>query len=336
MTADPQPGEASREPGATQHQPATRQGGAQQPAAEVAQLVIEVEGQPSRVLVLNEQLVTIGRTPSNALPLQHEAVSRQHAELRLTPEGLILTDLGSSNGTYVGTTRLAAHQPVRLLPGHVIRIGPFALRYEVVLVGGEPARELAEERSSSVAMEQVPSTALPMVYAPPPPPRPTMPLPVPNGGASTYLDFLPVIFHDGDFMGRFLLIFQSIWEPLEQRQDHVAMYFDPRTCPAPFLQWLATWLGVTVGPRWPEGRLRKLLTEAVELYRWRGTRYGLTRMIEVCTGVTPIVAEAASNAAVLHIRVAIPPDADVDRDFIERLIIANKPAHCAYLLDVAA
>jgi hypothetical protein len=46
--------------------------------------------------------------------------------------------------------------------------------------------------------------------------------------------------------------------------------------------------------------------------------------------------ETASNPFVLHIRVAIPPDADVDREFIERLVIANKPAHTAYLLEVAA
>ena len=96
-------------------------------------------------------------------------------------------------------------------------------------------------------------------------------------------------------------------------------------------------LGMTgVGPRWSEGRLRTLLTEAVELYRWRGTRYGLTRMIEVCTGITPVVAETASNPNVLHIRVVIPPESEIDRETLERLVIANKPAHTAYILDVAA
>jgi phage tail-like protein len=130
------------------------------------------------------------------------------------------------------------------------------------------------------------------------------------------------------------MIFQSIWEPIEYRQDHLAMYFDPRTCPTPFLHWLADWLGVLVGPVSDEGRLRALLGEAVELFRWRGTRYGLTRMIEICTGLTPFVAEVASDPAVLHIRVSVPPESNVDRDTIERLIKANKPAHTAYLLEV--
>jgi phage tail-like protein len=113
------------------------------------------------------------------------------------------------------------------------------------------------------------------------------------------------------------------------------MYFDPRTCPAPFLQWLADWLGVNVvGQALEEGRLRSLVGEAVELYRWRGTRYGLTRLIEICTGVTPVIAEAPENPAILHIRVSLPPASNVDRDMIERLVRDHKPAHTAYLLEV--
>ena len=57
-------------------------------------------------------------------------------------------------------------------------------------------------------------------------------------------------------------------------------------------------------------------------------------MIEICTGITPLVAERSTNPAVLHIRVAVPPECKVDRDAIERLVIANKPAHTAYLLEV--
>jgi hypothetical protein len=77
-----------------------------------------------------------------------------------------------------------------------------------------------------------------------------------------------------------------------------------------------------------------LLSEAVELYRWRGTQYGLTRMIEVCTGATPLIAETPANPFVLHIRVAVSQESDIDRDTIERLIVANKPAHTGYVLDV--
>ena len=48
---------------------------------------------------------------------------------------------------------------------------------------------------------------------------------------SRYLGYLPIIFHDTDFLRRYLLIFESIWEPLENRETHIDMYVDPRTAP---------------------------------------------------------------------------------------------------------
>jgi len=323
------PGDSTMQGGAT-HQP-----GAPQPG--LAQVVIYLEGRVARTLALNVPIVTIGRTPANLLPLPHESVSRSHAELRVSPEGVILTDMGSANGTFLGDVRLAPQQPVQLTNGTVFRIGPFMLRYEAASAPAEPAPEATmEERPAPQKSEPVPLPVPAPVYAASPPPRETHIVPLPNDPVSTYLDFLPVIFQDGDFLGRFLLIFQSIWEPLEHRQDHLAMYFDPRTSPEPFLHWLADWLGVVVGPVSDEGRLRMLLGEAVELYRWRGTRYGLTRMIEITTGITPLIGESPEDPAVLRIRVSVPPESRVDRDAIERLIVANKPAHAAYLLEVFA
>jgi phage tail-like protein len=283
--------------------------------------------------------VTIGRTPGNVLALPHPSVSRSHAELRVTPEAVIVTDTGSANGTYLDDVRLAPQQPVQLTSGTVIRIGPFQLRYEAAVAAPSESMAAAavEEQLAPQAAPPVspaPVQLPPTVFVPPPPVRPKLPIRLPSEPVSSYLDFLPVIFQDGDFLGRFLLIFQSIWEPLEYRQDHVAMYFDPRTTPTPFLNWMADWLGVNAGPVSDEGRLRMLLGEAVELYRWRGTRYGLTRLIELCTGVTPLVEESDSNPAVLHIRVSLPPESNVDRDTIERLVRAHKPAHTAYILEV--
>jgi phage tail-like protein len=315
-------------------------GGAHQQGAPagLGQIVIYLEGRVARTLALNVPIVTIGRTPANVLPLPHESVSRAHAELRVSPEAVILTDTGSANGTFIGDVRLAPQQPVQLTPGTVFRIGPFILRYEGAPVApAESAPEAAvEERPEPKKTAPVPLPMPAAVFAASPPPRQTHTVPLPHDPVSTYLDFLPVIFQDGDFLGRFLLIFQSIWEPLEQRQDHMPMYFDPRTCPEPFLHWLSDWLGVVVGPVSEEGRLRMLLGEAVELYRWRGTRYGLTRMIEISTGITPLIGESVEDPAVLHIRVSVPPESKVDRDAIERLVVANKPAHAAYLLEVVA
>jgi phage tail-like protein len=264
-------------------------------------------------------------------------VSRAHADLRVSPEAVILTDRNSANGTFVNDVRLAPEQPVQLVHGTIIRIGPFVIRYAATLapvVETASGPEPVEERPAPPEAAPVLVTVPPALFEPAQPPRAVHQMPLPMESVSSYLEFLPVIFHDGDFLGRFLMIFQSIWEPLEYRQDHMDLYFDARTCPPQFLMWLADWLGISVGQVMEEGRLRSLLGEAVELYRWRGTRYGLTRLIEVCTGLTPVIAEAPSNPAVLHIRVTIPSDTRLDREAIERLIREHKPAHTAYRLEV--
>jgi phage tail-like protein len=303
----------------------------------VGELQVYTEGALVRTFALNVPLVTMGRTPANVLPLPHPSVSRAHADLRVSPEAVILTDRNSANGTFVNDVRLAPEQPVQLVHGSIIRIGPFVIRYVATaapVVESAAGSEAVPERPVPPEAAPVLVTVPPAVFEPAPRPRSVHQMPLPTGSVSSYLDFLPVIFHDGDFLGRFLMIFQSVWEPLEYRQDHMDMYFDARTCPAPFLTWLADWLGVGVGQVMEEGRLRSLLGEAVELYRWRGTRYGLTRLIEVCTGLTPVIAEAPSNPAVLHIRVTIPSESGLDREAIERLIREHKPAHTAYLLEV--
>src|SRR5207302_1650292 len=78
-----------------------------QPPPEVGQLLIYAEGRLVRSFALNVPVVTIGRTPANVLPLPHESVSRAHADVRVTPDGVILTDRGSANGTWVNDVRLA-------------------------------------------------------------------------------------------------------------------------------------------------------------------------------------------------------------------------------------
>ncbi|MDP8965623.1 MAG: FHA domain-containing protein [Cyanobacteriota bacterium] len=91
----------------------------------VARLVHQVSG---AIIFLSVTPFTIGREPSNTLVLEDALCSRNHALIvRFTdPEGTVryqLTDLSSSNGTFVGRQRLAPNQQFWLTPGNVIRIG---------------------------------------------------------------------------------------------------------------------------------------------------------------------------------------------------------------------
>lgn len=143
--------------------------------------------------------------------------------------------------------------------------------------------------------------------------------------ASSYTDFLPPVFQHNDFAGRFLGVFESIWEPLEQRQDHIALYFDPRACPSTWLAWLGEWLGVRINPQWPEAVQRAVLAEVARSYRLRGTRLFLTRVLRAATGVTPRITTA--KAFVFRVRW---PRAIQSPAIARELIEMFKPAAVGY------
>ncbi|MCX7835591.1 MAG: FHA domain-containing protein [bacterium] len=64
--------------------------------------------------------LTIGRNPDNDLVLQHPMVSNHHAILHKTLRGLLLEDVGSSNGTFHNHQRLTPKTPTPIQLGDVI------------------------------------------------------------------------------------------------------------------------------------------------------------------------------------------------------------------------
>ena len=308
-------------------------------------LVVELDGNVIRTLPLSFDLITIGRAPDNDLSLQHPHVGRHHVEVRRTPQGLILTDLGSVNGTFVEGSRILAHQPTLVEPGQALRIGPFVLAVRrapgdvdgllepiAAPPAAAPAARARERRKLAAPAPIDVERALAQRAAAR---RPALAPTAPTATASTYLDYLPAMFADNDFLGRFLLIFESVWEPIENRQDHMEMYLDPATCPASFLTWLAGWFDMDLGAHWPENRVRDLLGQAMDLYQWRGTRYGMTRLIELWTGVTPDIEESPTEPFVFHVRMRPESGSQVDRQLVEELLRTHKPAHAGFVLEIA-
>lgn len=60
------------------------------------------------------EIITIGRSPDNDILIDHPLVSRHHARLDLRARTYILTDLDSTNGTWVNQRRVDAPTPLRV------------------------------------------------------------------------------------------------------------------------------------------------------------------------------------------------------------------------------
>jgi DNA-binding NtrC family response regulator len=71
--------------------------------------------------------VLVGQSPACAVRLDDRTVSRRHAALEPVDGGLRLTDLGSTNGTYIDALRVF---DVALAGGEALRIGDTILRVE--------------------------------------------------------------------------------------------------------------------------------------------------------------------------------------------------------------
>lgn len=72
---------------------------------------------------LEKTRLSIGRAPDNQLVLTDTQVSGHHAEVHPEGEGYSITDLGSSNGTFVNGYRLTPNVPRVLNPNDQIQFG---------------------------------------------------------------------------------------------------------------------------------------------------------------------------------------------------------------------
>lgn len=68
-----------------------------------------------------QNTLRIGRHPSNEVSLEDASVSRRHASIEVTDEGVYVSDHGSANGTFVNGKRVADR--LLVLSGDTIRVG---------------------------------------------------------------------------------------------------------------------------------------------------------------------------------------------------------------------
>ncbi|MEL6320007.1 MAG: phage tail protein [Cyanobacteria bacterium J06626_14] len=181
------------------------------------------------------------------------------------------------------------------------------------------------------------------------------------------MEFLPAIYREVDFMHRYLQIFEQALRPIFETTDALTRYLDPLTAPEALLPFLAHWVA------WPMDTLplmpshqRRLIRNAMTLYRWRGTRRGLRLFLHYATGLPldeavdegdrAIAIQESSSKAFLLGNVHLGPNATLGRgrpyhfivtlrpdhseaeglplSLIHRIITQEKPAHCTYDLHI--
>ncbi|QUY41909.1 FHA domain-containing protein [Acaryochloris marina] len=100
-----------------------------------AKLAIRKDQALIREFPLTQTEVNLGRSPDNQLVLSDDlSVSRHHAQFKYSGNAYAVTDLNSSDGTYVNGIQLAPHTPRSLVAGDQVRIG----KYEIILAIAAP------------------------------------------------------------------------------------------------------------------------------------------------------------------------------------------------------
>ena len=83
-------------------------------------------GRAGESFTIDQDRMSIGRTPDAAVFLDDVTVSRNHALLVRRQDGYYVDDLGSLNGTYVNRRRIESH---KLADGDEIQVGKYKLSY---------------------------------------------------------------------------------------------------------------------------------------------------------------------------------------------------------------
>lgn len=87
------------------------------------------DGHTQRVEMGGKRSLTIGRTPGNDLVLDDSRISRRHARVEVDDNGLRVVDLHSTNGTYLGDTRLLPGVAAKWGAGQPLRLGEISLQW---------------------------------------------------------------------------------------------------------------------------------------------------------------------------------------------------------------
>ena len=114
------------------------------------QLVMHAGPTPGKTFPLEGDVLTIGRDASNQISINDAEISRKHSQLVLQGGKYVLTDLGSTNGTFVNGQRVTGQHVLQ--SGEVISLGEqINLLFEAVTESDPNATMLSSGKPPAVA-----------------------------------------------------------------------------------------------------------------------------------------------------------------------------------------
>jgi serine/threonine protein kinase len=93
--------------------------------------VVSPDGETKRISLGEKRTLTVGRISDNDVQLVDKGVSRHHARIDFDGQAFTVTDLNSTNGTFLGESRLLPGVGQSWPSGAALRLGAHWLKYEV-------------------------------------------------------------------------------------------------------------------------------------------------------------------------------------------------------------
>ncbi|MBI5564836.1 MAG: FHA domain-containing protein [Chloroflexi bacterium] len=118
-------------------------------------LHIKLPDGKTRDYPLDQPSVSVGRAQGNELIVEDTSVSRRHARLSVESGKLLIEDLGSANGTFIGSQRLTANSSSLVPEDQIVRLGDVEIRYTPAPVV-EATQAFAKPKIETVAPAAAP------------------------------------------------------------------------------------------------------------------------------------------------------------------------------------
>ena len=96
--------------------------------------------------------------------------------------------------------------------------------------------------------------------------------------SESFMKFLPLLYHDKDFLKRYLFGMQSSLLPIDEMIFNISDEFTAQN--SHHIDWLSSWFGIRYGDIIDEKAKRRVVANAVELYQTRGTKEYYKKLIK--------------------------------------------------------